>query len=142
MDKHIQNITNKGNRTLSFIRRNLRECTVPVKSATYTTMVRPSLEYASTVWDTPIQAHIKQLESVQRRAARYVHVYNDYHSRTPGCVTKMVENLNSEPLTSRRKTDMLSMLYGIQHGLVDIPKEKYLHSSDSITRGQHRENPR
>ena len=142
MDKHIQNITNKGNRTLGFIRRNLRGCTAPVKAVTYTAMVRPSLEYASTVWDTPIQAHIKQLESVQRRAARYVHVYNDYHSRTPGCVTKMTENLNSEPLTSRRKTNRLSMLYGIQHGLVDIPKEKYLHSSDSITQGQHRENPR
>ena len=68
-DKHIQN------RTLGFIRRNLRDCTVPVKAATYTAMVRPSLEYASTVWDTPNQAHIKQLESVQRRAARYV--YND-----------------------------------------------------------------
>ena len=32
---------------------------VPVKAATYTAMVRPSLEYASTVWDTPNQAHIK-----------------------------------------------------------------------------------
>ena len=88
-DKHIQNITNKGNRTLGFIRRNLRECTVLVKAATHTAMVRPSLEYASTVWDTPSQAHIKQLESVQRRAARYI--YNDYHSRTPGCITKMAE---------------------------------------------------
>ena len=33
-DKHIQAITNKGNRTLDFIRRNLRECSVPVKAAT------------------------------------------------------------------------------------------------------------
>ena len=78
-DKHIQKISNKGNRNLGFIRRNLRDCTVPVKAATYTAMVRPSLEYASTVWDTPNQAHIKQLESVQRIAARYV--YNDNHSR-------------------------------------------------------------
>ena len=120
-DKHIQNITNKGNITLNFIRRNLRDCTVPVKAATYTDMVRPSLEYASTVWDTPSQAHIKQFESVQRRAARYV--YNDHHCRTPGCVTKMVENLYWEPLTARRKTNKLSIMYRIQHGLVDIPKE-------------------
>ena len=53
LDKHVQNIANKGNRTLGFIRRNLKECTAPVKAATYTAMVRPSLEYASTVWDTP-----------------------------------------------------------------------------------------
>ena len=84
-DKHIKNITNKGNITLGFIRRNLRVCTVPVKVTTYTAMVPPSLEYASTVWDTPSQAQSKQLESVQRRVARYV--YNDYHSRTPGCVS-------------------------------------------------------
>ena len=133
-DKQTQNITNKGNRTIGFIRRNLRECTVPVKAA-YTAMVRPSLEYALTVWGTPSQAHIKQLESVQRRAAKYV--YNDYHSRRH-TDTKMVENLNREPLIVRRKTNRLSMLYRIQYGLVDIPKEKYLHSSDSRTRCQHR----
>ena len=32
-NKHTNNITNKGNTSLGFIRRNLRECTVPVKAA-------------------------------------------------------------------------------------------------------------
>ena len=61
---------------------------------------------------------------------------NENHSRTPECVTKMVKNLNWEKLTARRKTNKLLMLYRIQHGLVDIPKQKYLHISDSRTRGQ------
>jgi hypothetical protein len=34
-----------------FIRRNLRDCTKPVKAAAYTTMARPTLEYTSTVLD-------------------------------------------------------------------------------------------
>ena len=44
--KHIDNTVSKANRTMGFIRRNLRDCTKPVKAATYTTMARPTLEYA------------------------------------------------------------------------------------------------
>ena len=90
-DKHIQNTTNKGNRTLGFMRRNLRECTVPVKVDTHTAMVQRSLEYASTVWDTPSQAHIKQLESVQRTAARYV------YKRLPQQNTRMCHQDGRKP---------------------------------------------
>jgi hypothetical protein len=39
----------KGNKTLGFIRRNLKDCTKPVKSAAYTAIVRPTVEYASTI---------------------------------------------------------------------------------------------
>lgn len=44
-----------GNRTLGFIKRNLRECTIPVKAASYTTLVCPVLEYTSAIWDLPAQ---------------------------------------------------------------------------------------
>ena len=54
-------------------------------------MVRPVLDYASTVWDPHQKGDIKILEQVQRRAARYV--YNDCTTRTPGCVTAMVKDI-------------------------------------------------
>ena len=41
--KHIDNTVNKANRTLGFIRRNLGDCTAPVKAAVYSTLVRPCL---------------------------------------------------------------------------------------------------
>ena len=47
--KHIESTVNKANKTLGFIRRNLGYCTTLVKSAAYTTLVRPVLEYSSTV---------------------------------------------------------------------------------------------
>jgi hypothetical protein len=87
-ETHINNTASKANRTVGFLRRNLRECTKPVRDASYKTMVRPILEYAATVWDPYTQSSIQTLENVQRRAARYV--CNDYHSRTPGCVTNML----------------------------------------------------
>ena len=36
--KHIDNTVSKANRTMGFIRRNLRDCTKPVKAAAYTTI--------------------------------------------------------------------------------------------------------
>jgi hypothetical protein len=58
-----------------------------VKSAAYTSMVRPTMEYASSVWDPTNRKKIGNLEKVQKRAARFV--FNNYTDRTPGCVTKM-----------------------------------------------------
>ena len=128
---HIQNTVSKANRTLGFLRRNTKGCTKPVKDLTYKAMVRPTMEYSSTVWDP--QTHITTLEQVQRRAARYV--CNDYHSRTPGCVTKMIYDLNWESLEVTRRHESLGMLYRIQHNLVDIPIDRYLQVSYSYNGG-------
>ena len=49
-NKHVETVTAKGNRTLGCVKSNLRECSIPVKTASYTTLVRPALEYASSVW--------------------------------------------------------------------------------------------
>jgi hypothetical protein len=42
-DRHLDNTIGKGNKTLEFIRRNLKDCNKPVKSAAYTSMVRPTI---------------------------------------------------------------------------------------------------
>ena len=99
----------------------------------YQTMVRPTLEYASTVWDPHHQVHIRALEGNQRRAARIV--TNNYRDRTPGCMTTMVQELNLETLQKRRKTSRLVMMFKICHDLVDIERSTYLTPGDSRTRG-------
>ena len=48
---HISNICTKANRTLGFLRRTLFSCPQNVKEAAYKGMVRPILEYGSSVWD-------------------------------------------------------------------------------------------
>ena len=103
--RHTENVIGKGNKTLAFLRRNFTDCTTQVKAVTYmyTTMVRPTLEYETTVWDPYLQKDIKAVEHVQRRAARYGP--NDYSTRTPGCVTGMVNKLQLESLETRRRND-------------------------------------
>ena len=92
----------------------------------------PILEYASPVLDT--YRDIKCLGPVLRRAAR--HVYNNCTSRTPGCVTNIVNKLEWESFEDRRYISGLCLLYKTQHGLVDINKTAYLRPGDSRTRSQ------
>lgn len=50
-NSHISNITKKGNQTLGFLRRNLQINSPTLKAVAYKSLVRPTVEYASTVWD-------------------------------------------------------------------------------------------
>ena len=69
-NQHINNVTNKANSILGLLRRNLRIPSQTIKTHAYQSLVRPHLEYASTVWDPHTQKNIHKLDMVQRRAAR------------------------------------------------------------------------
>jgi hypothetical protein len=135
-DKHVDNVAAKGNRTLGFIRRNLKDRTRTVKDTSYTAIVRPTIKYAVTVWDPTSQSKIKALENIQRRATRFV--TNNYTNRTPGCVTNMITSLGWQSLEQRKQNSRLCMLCKIQHNLIDINRDLYIRNSNSRTRGQHR----
>ena len=75
----------KANKTLSLIKRSLEPCSTEVKDGTYTTLVRPALQYASSSWnppstDTDGNRLEGRLEEVQKNAARVV--CNDYKITT------------------------------------------------------------
>ena len=93
-DRHIQDITTKANRTLGLLRRNIRTPTPQLKERAYKALVRPQLEYASTVWFPWQRYHVDDVEKVQRRSARYI--YNDY--RSDSSVSTMIENLHWDSL--------------------------------------------
>ena len=69
---HVSNVCTKANRTLGFLRRNLHSCPQEVKEAAYKGLVRPVLEYGSSVRDPPGAVFQEELESLQKRAARFV----------------------------------------------------------------------
>ena len=127
MEKRIENTVNKANKTLGFVRRNLSDCITPVKAAAYTTIVRLVLEYSSTVWDPRLARDTHALGQVQRRAARFVH--RNYSERTP---VSMDQSLGRESLQYRRLVDMLTMVFTIRHGLVDVNLE-FVQLNDSHT---------
>ena len=121
-NRHIDQTVKKANSMLGFLRRNLRVSSEATKTSAYYSMVRPLLEYCSTVWSPYTKEYIQKIEMVQRRAARYV--TNRYHNTSS--VTSMLDHLEWETLESRRTKNQLIMFFKIVHGLVDIPADKYL----------------
>ena len=111
-DSHVNQITAKANRTLGFLRRNLKVSSRKTKVMAYKALVRPTMEYACSVWDPHGEDSIKRLEAVQRRAARFV--MRRYHNTASP--TYMLEELKWPSLQSRRKTSRLAMLFKIQSG--------------------------
>ena len=68
---HVTNICTKANRTLGFLRRNIFSYPNDVKEAAYKGLVRPVLEYGSSVSDPHTKGLQEELEKVQNRAARF-----------------------------------------------------------------------
>ena len=69
---HISIITITANKSLGFLRRNLRTQNTLLRENTYKAIVRPQLEYADPVWDPHTKDDINKIESVQRRTAQWV----------------------------------------------------------------------
>ena len=76
------------------------------------------------------QEDIQKLESVQRKAARFV--CRDYGRRSS--VTDMIDRLEWEPLQTRRKISRMAMFHKIQSGQVAIPAQKFLQPVTRPTR--------
>ena len=91
-NQHINNITNKANSILGLLRRNLRIPSQTIKTHAYQSLVRPHLEYASTVWTHAPRKNINQLDMIQRRATMYA----CYRWHNISSVTEMVSHLGWE----------------------------------------------
>ena len=68
---HIQNTVTSANKTLGFLRRNIRTKDSSIREVAYKTLVCPILEYSSPVWSPHTKSNIHKIEMVQRRAARW-----------------------------------------------------------------------
>ena len=89
-----------------------------MKEAAYKGMVRPILEYGSSVWDPHPDKLRKELEKVQNHAARFVTSNYDYET---GSMTGILGQLKWESLKKRKKDNRLILLYKGLKG-----KAKYL----------------
>ena len=55
-ESHINNICGKANKTLGFLHCNLNSGSTSIKEQAYKSLVRPSLEYACSVWDPHLKS--------------------------------------------------------------------------------------
>lgn len=105
---HINRITSNANKSLGFVKRNIKTKHQGVRTAAYKTIVRPQVEYASTTWGPFTQIQSDKIEKVQRRAIRWTrNEYSSYKS-----VTEMQQELGWRSLDQRRAD---ARLYVIQN---------------------------
>ena len=66
---HISNTVSKANKVLGLLHHSLYSCSPFANETAYRSLVRPKLEYCSSIWHPYHQEYENKLESVQRRAA-------------------------------------------------------------------------
>ena len=119
--KHIDTITAKANKSLGFIKRNIKVPNPQVKAHAFQTLVRPSLEYCSSVWHPDTDTLTNQIEMVQHRAARWVTKSYSRHSS----IHAILNGLGWRELAFRRIDCRLVMLFKIVNGKVLIDPNNY-----------------
>ena len=117
---HISNVRTKANRTHVYLRRTLFSCPRNVKEAAYKGMVRPILEYGSSVWGPHTGKLQEELEKVQNPAARLM--TRNYVYET-GSMTGILGQWKWESLKKRRKDNRLIVLYKGLKGKARIPTD-------------------
>ena len=127
---HTSAVASKANQVFGLIRKSFTNLNGHILPLLYKSLVRPHLEYATVVWGPTFITDLNILESVQRRATRYVQDISNlpYHDR--------LLHLNLPTLSYRRyRVDMI-MTYNILHNNINLdPNEFYQLRSSSITRG-------
>ena len=131
--EHIKQVTNKANKVKGFLQRNLYNCPISIKTNCYKSMIKPIVEYACTIWAPHTQKDIAAIESVQRRAARFV--CNNYSSFTS--VNALLSYLQWPTLEHCRNQLKALTMFKIVHNLIDVPSNTLLKpaTSDHYTRG-------
>ena len=104
-----------------------------MREAAYKGLVRPILEYGSSVWDPHYEGLIDDLEKVQKRAARFVTRNYTYEK---GSMTDIFKKLKWESLQKRRKDNRIILIYKGLKGRAKIPTDDLI-PKNRRSRNQH-----
>ena len=111
---HISIIVSKANKVLGMLLKTFTSRDASLWRLLYVSLVRPHLEFASTVWNPYIKGDIEALERVQKRATKIPTTMRalDYEERL------RVWDLTT--LKDRRVRGDIIQIYKIRNGLEDI----------------------
>ena len=133
--QHISEISSKATKTLGFLLRNLAFAPRHTKEVAYKTLVRPKLEYATPIWHLYHETQIRQVEKVQRTAARWT----CRRWRNTSSFGDMLDELEWPSLETPREQPALTFFCKIHSGTVSLDKDKYLTPAPNLrrTRASH-----
>ena len=91
---YVHSVFNRANSTLGFLRHNLKRCPASIKETSYLTSIHSIMEYVAPLWDPHLYKDINMLESVQRRAVRFI-------KGSTSSVSQMLKDLGLQKLKDR-----------------------------------------
>ena len=114
---HVANICAKATNTRFFLQRNLVKSDKETRLKCYKIFIRPTVEYASTVWD-PVgnESLTSKIEMVQRKSLRWV--FNSWKQDTSPSALRISSNLKT--LSERRNNARLKMLHEFLYSTKEV----------------------
>ena len=127
--KHINQIVSKANSRLGLIKRNISNLSPIVFLPLYKSLVRPLLEYCSSVWNPTLMMDYDEIEKVQRRATKLVANLSalKYQDR--------LKNLKLDSLAFRRRRCDIIQVFKMFKGIDRIDIEEFFTLNVGPTRG-------
>ena len=117
-NRHINNITSKGYKTLGFLRRHTRhDFDTDTRRLLYLTFVKPHLNYASEIWAPQSIGNISKAKSLQRRATKYI-LHLDWKDNTS--YHKRLVRLNLLPISYTHEINDLLFYFRCRLGYYNI----------------------
>ena len=135
-EPHQNYISNKVNRLLAFLNRNLPRANQCLREYSYKQLVLPVLDYCATIWDPHYQNSIHRIEMLQNRAARFV-FNRPWRRHYHDSVSSMISTMNWQSLRIRRRNARLILLYKIFHDYQTIPHQYLPTPAPLNTRSSH-----
>lgn len=132
--KHIEYICTKSLKKLGYLRRTLSQAPKDTKLLMYKTLIRPTLDYACTVWNPYRKGEINKIEAVQKKAIRFIcRRYDCTFSPTTALVS-----LELTTLAARREIESLTFFHRIIHCSYRLSSNKYItYANPTQTRSNH-----
>ena len=119
---HISNICKRVGSTFGFLMQNLQNCPQEHRCLAYIALIRSSLEYSATVWDSYLKQEVDPLATVHCQ---------DYRSRETGYMWHMFQELNLSPLQKSLKQQWLTTYYKTDVGHIQaMPPWNFPMSAD------------
>ena len=128
-EKHIDTVVNQANRMLGLILRSYTYRDSQSLLRLYTSLVRPTLEYANAAWTPILRRDQILLENVQQRATKLIPElrYRDYEDR--------LRTLKLPSLYCRRARGDMIEAYKFTHSIDKTEQEPLQCETNTTTRG-------
>ena len=129
--KHIRNICAKANGRVGLIKRTFSNLTREMFIPLYKSLIRPVLEYCSTVWAPMYRNQTNEIEKIQRRATKLV---KNMHNLSYG---DRLRNLGLETLEYRRLRADVIQVYRIFQGIDKVKISSVFHEAYCVGKNKN-----